>query len=277
VTGQLAGERTGRVATGVAEQLVRGWVDFYTGWVSAETAERRRAEIHSDLWEQQAYARETGAPRIAVSLSLTRRAVTGAPADLLWVHKERAAARSLPAQQKAREMNSVQRFALRWWWALGAAVLAAVGFTMSIGQLLQPGMPYLDGTIHAFVASALVASGIVLRARLPRVATALTVGGAFSFAALWWAPVVMVIGIAVVIGAGAEFLRLLTPRDAVRTSLAVGGLLAIGIGPVGLGWAGFDAGVLGLGWLVVAAAGAAILIVVGDSRSRIARVGAATA
>lgn len=33
--------------------IARIWVDCYTSLVGAEASERRRAEIESDLWEQQ--------------------------------------------------------------------------------------------------------------------------------------------------------------------------------------------------------------------------------
>ena len=178
MTGQSTRERIGRAeATGLVAQLVRGWVEFYTGGVSAPAAERRRDEIHSDLWEQQAFARETGVPPLAVAFSVARRAVIGIPADLLWVHTERAALRSLPAEQKARTaMNSVTRFAAHWWWVLGAAVLSAIVLTMGIQQLLAPGMPYLEGTIQALTVGSLLAAGVILKAKMPRTAAALIAG-----------------------------------------------------------------------------------------------------
>ena len=36
--------------------MTRRWVRGYTAWVGAEAAERRRAEIASDVWDQRADA-----------------------------------------------------------------------------------------------------------------------------------------------------------------------------------------------------------------------------
>ena len=263
VRGQIARERPGTTASGLAARVVLAWVDCYTGWVSAETAERRRAEISSDLWEQQADARDTGAPPFAASLSIARRAALGAPADLLWVQTQRAASRGLPAEQKARSMNTATRLLARWWWVLGAAVLAAWGFTMATGQLLQPGMPYLEGTIHAYLTSTAMVIGVVLRARMPRTAATLIAAGAVTFASLWWAPAAMIIGAAVVIGGMTEVVRR-TPRlDPLRAIVAVVGVLAIGAAPMLWGLLGYESGPWGLSSFALAAVGTALVVSTG--------------
>ena len=268
MNGQLAPERNRTVAaTGVAARIVLAWVDCYTGGVSAPAAERRRDEIHSDLWEQQADARANGSPQIAVSLSIARRAVFGVPADLLWVQTQRAASRGLPAEQKARSMNTATRIAARWWWVLGAAVLAVWGYAMSVGQLLEPGMPYIEGTIQGLTMSTLLVAGIVLRAPMPRTAGTLVVAGAATFAALWWSPIVMAIGIAVVLGAGVSTVRLIAGRDAGLAVLAAVGLIAVAAVPIGYASLGFGAGAVGLMWFVLGAVGVALLIAAGAPRS----------
>ncbi|MFF2486911.1 hypothetical protein ACFVSU_10950 [Microbacterium sp. NPDC058062] len=269
MNGPTAPERTGTTAaTGVAARLVLAWVDCYTNGVSAETSERRRAEIHSDLWEQQADARASERPPYAVTLSIARRAVLGAPADLLWAQTQRAASRGLPAEQKARSMNTATRLLARWWWVVGAAVLAVLIFAMSLGQLLEPGMPYLEGTIQGFTMSALLAAGVVLRARMPRTAGTLVVAGGSVCTILWWAPLIMVLGIVVVVGAAIEVVRLLAGRDAGLAVLASAGLLAVAATPVGYIGFGFDAGALGWMWFVLGAVGVALLIAVGTSSQR---------
>lgn len=275
MTGHAARERDRTTATGVAVRMVLAWVDCYTGWVSAEAAERRREEIHSDLWEQQADARANGAPRLTATLSIARRAAAGAPADLLWVHTQRAASRGLPAEQKARSMNNTVRLLSRWWWVLGAAVVSAWGLAMSTGQLLQPGMPYLEGTIQGFVTALLLASGVVLRARMPRTAGVLVVAGGSMYAILWWAPLVMAVAIAVVVGAAVEVLRSVPRPDVGRITLAASGLLAVGITPIGYVMVGYDAGAIGLTWFAAAAAGTAL--VWASSRTAPLSTGPATA
>ncbi|MCH6230458.1 hypothetical protein MK786_06875 [Microbacterium sp. CFH 31415] len=267
VTGLLARERIGGAATtGFAVRLVRAWVGFYTGWVSAPAAERRRDEIHSDLWEQQAYAREIGTPPIAVSFSIARRAASGIPADLLWVHTERAALRSLPAEPKATIMNSVLRFSSRWWWVLGAAVLSAIILSMGIGQLLEPGMPYLEGSVQAIIVGGMLAAGVILKARMPRTAAALIVAGAATPACLWWAPIVMTIGIAVLLGSMIDLVRRFAQGDVLLGALAAVGALGVGAALVGYVWVGFDAGVTGLLWFAAAFAGVATLLAVAKAR-----------
>ncbi|WP_460776530.1 hypothetical protein [Microbacterium sp. GXF7504] len=268
MTGLRVPERTAGPGAGFAADMVRGWVDFYTGWVSAPAAERRREEIRSDLWEQQAHAREIGTPPIAVSLSIARRAVVGIPADVLWVQNQRAAMRSRPAEQKATAMNSVGRFASRWWWALGAAVLAVVIFAQGLGQLLEPGMPYLAGSISAIVVSILLAAGVVLKARMPRTAAALIAAGASAPAILWWAPLVMIAGIAVFLGAAVDLVRRLAQRDVALGAFAGLGILAIAAAFIGYVVVANDADPVGLVWLAPALAGAAVLVVVGRARPR---------
>lgn len=268
MTGQLTREHIGRAeATGLVAQLVRTWVDFYTGWVSAPAAERRRDEIHSDLWEQQTFAREMGVAPFAVAVSIARRAALGVPADLLWVRTERAALRSLPAEQKARTaMNSVTRFAAHWWWVLGAAVLSAIVLTMGIRQLLEPGMPYLEGTIQALTVGSLLAAGVILKAKMPRTAAALIAVGASSPATLYWAPIVMALGILVLLGSTVDLVRRMARNDVVLGALTAVGVLAIDATMVGYVWVGFDAGPVGLLWFAGAIAGAVMLYTVSRTR-----------
>jgi hypothetical protein len=63
--------------------VVRAWSATYTLGVRASVRDERRAEIASDIWEQQADVdrHDTGA---ATAVSLLSRMVRGAPADILW-------------------------------------------------------------------------------------------------------------------------------------------------------------------------------------------------
>ena len=60
--------------------VVTWWVARYTRRLPAEAAERRQAELASDLWEQRTYGRLVGASTAAVALSILRRMAAGMPA-----------------------------------------------------------------------------------------------------------------------------------------------------------------------------------------------------
>ncbi|UOQ87676.1 hypothetical protein MUN74_10170 [Agromyces endophyticus] len=64
------------------DALVAGWCRWYTRDLSEPVATARRAEIASDLYEQRAFAAETG--ERGVSRSIVGRLVRGIPADLTW-------------------------------------------------------------------------------------------------------------------------------------------------------------------------------------------------
>jgi len=101
-----------------AAALVGRWVGFYTRHLPPGSAERRRAELASDLWEQRASGRRAGGP----AFSMLRRMAAGAPADLRWRHEQLAAARGRPLEPAAR--NGWRALARGWW--LGLAGLVAL-------------------------------------------------------------------------------------------------------------------------------------------------------
>jgi hypothetical protein len=213
-----------------AVDFARRWVDYYTGWVAAEASERRRAEIESDLWEQRADACARNLPPSAVRLSIARRVIAGIPADLLWVHTQRLAARGRPAERKARLMTAFRRFAATWWWTLAAATLAGLYIWTGAGNLATPGMPYLDGTIQAFTLAALILAGVALQRTTPRVAAALAVAGALSGVTIVWSPVIQILAVTVCTGATILAMRQ-TSGTAART-LTAAGLFVVGLAPV---------------------------------------------
>ncbi|MGZ8804037.1 MAG: hypothetical protein ACXWZG_01880 [Microbacterium sp.] len=208
-----------RDAAALAAGLTRRWVRSYTGWVGAEAAERRRAEIASDVWEQRADAREQGVAPTTAALSIAGRVVAGIPADLSWVHTQRLAMRGQPADRKARTMNTLGHIAARWWWVVGAAVLAVIGVVA-----LVFGGDDLSRVQVSLIVTVLLA-GIALRHFLPRTAAALIVFGSTIPAALIWAPWIMAIGIVTLIGAAIEVVRL--TRGTAGRVLAVVGLAAV--------------------------------------------------
>lgn len=249
-----------RDAAALAAGLARRWVRGYTAWVGAEAAERRRAEIACDVWEQRADARERGTAPATAALSIAGRVIAGIPADITWVHTQRLAMRGLPADRKVRTMNTLGHAIGRWWWVVGAAALATIGIIALFAADRD-----LQRTQVTIIVSALVA-GVALRHFLPRTAATLVVVGAAVPALLIWAPWVMVLGIATVIGAAIEVVRL--------TFGAAGRILAV-LGLVGLIGAWFAVGAAGLSApdglgvlipLVLAAGGIVLLIVTGVRR-----------
>ncbi|WP_137844778.1 hypothetical protein [Microbacterium sp. 2FI] len=264
MSGHAPAQGGGQDAAALAEALTCRWVRGYTAWVGAEAAERRRAEIASDVWEQRADARERGAAPATAALSIAGRVMAGIPADLTWVRAQRLAMRGQRADRKALTMNTLGHIAARWWWVLGAAVLAGLGVVALIfgDRDLQRGQ--VGVTVAALVA------GIVLRQFLPRTAACLIVFGAAIPAMLIWVPWVMIVGIATVIGAAIEVVRL-TSGVAGRALAALGLVSVVGAivwiaasglsGPEGLGlW----------GPIVLAAAGIAVLVATGARRRPVA-------
>lgn len=255
-----------RDAAAMAAAIARYWVRGYTGWVGAEAAERRRAEITSDVWEQRADARGRGATPATTALSIAGRVVAGIPADLMWVRTQRLAMRGLPADRKARTMNTLGHIAARWWWVLGAAALAVLGaIALFIGGT---DLARLQVTVVVIA----LAAGVGLRHLLPRTAGALVVFGAAIPAVLFWAPWLMVVGIATLLGAAIEVVRL--THGSARRALAAAGLVALASGWIwigGLGGAGFTPSEPALwGAIALMFAGAALIVGTGAPRHAVA-------
>jgi hypothetical protein len=67
-----------------ARLLITRWVWLYTCGVYPTERARRRAEVSSDLWEQEDADRRAGYRPVEIGLRLTVRAMRGIPADLAW-------------------------------------------------------------------------------------------------------------------------------------------------------------------------------------------------
>lgn len=70
--------------TSAASQFTRSWVAAYTLGLTQDVRRARRAEIASDLWEQQHDATGSGSNPVAVGLQIASRTLRGLPADVLW-------------------------------------------------------------------------------------------------------------------------------------------------------------------------------------------------
>ena len=73
--------KTGR---SVAITVVRAWTRVYTCGIPAASAEQRRAEIDSDLWEFHEDARRRGSSPERIAVHMLARLLFGVPHDVLW-------------------------------------------------------------------------------------------------------------------------------------------------------------------------------------------------
>jgi len=234
------------IATQCAAGLARQWVVWYTRRVGVEAAERRRAEIASDLWEQQAEAHRAGAPSWWLALSITRRVLAGMAADLIWAHTQRSAAVWVIAAP------NLTGLAAKWWRAVGAVLLAAFYVFVTVQNLHEPGQPFLVGTVVVTVGTALLAAGFVLRSRAPRLAGVVLALGAAPAMLAWWAPGVAALAVLVVIGAIAEVVGLTTGGPARRVTAVAAAfvLVCASLGTVLFGW-GYHWPLMGLGSVMI--------------------------
>ncbi|QIG38626.1 hypothetical protein G5T42_03250 [Microbacterium sp. 4R-513] len=212
-------------AAEAAAAVARHWVRWYSGLVGTEAAERRRAEIESDLWEQRAEARETGRRSVAVAGSIAWRVVGGVPDDLLWVRTQRLAMRGQRAERKASAMNPLGNTLARWWWVAGAAVLAAIFLSAGIDNLVGDYAPLPEAAAQCFTYLAILVAGIACSYKAPRTSAALVAMGSLPTVVAYWLPPLMIFGLAVAAGALFQVARCSAPGALARAGGALGGLL----------------------------------------------------
>jgi hypothetical protein len=149
--------------------LVFWWVATYSRRLPVEVAERRRAELVSDLWEQRAYGRAVGAPTLAVALSILRRMAAGMPADLRWRQRQLAAAQGRPLELGGRP---VLRTLARNWWLVLAGLVGIFEVAFGVAIPLEEGANFDTVGGGALIAAAglLMLAGTAVRRRRSRVA-----------------------------------------------------------------------------------------------------------
>lgn len=166
--------------------LVTWWVARYTHRLPAEAAERRQAELASDLWEQRTYGRMVGASTAAVALSILRRMAAGMPADLRWRHHQLAATRGRPLVSGGRPV--LRTLARNWWLMLAALVgIFEVGFGVAIPLEEGANFDTVGGGALIAAAGLLILAGIAVRRRWSRVAgdVMIAIGPLPTVAFLW--------------------------------------------------------------------------------------------
>ena len=120
-------------------RLTRRWVWLYTAGLPAEVREPRRAELESDLWEQEQEAGAAGCRPTTTALHVLRRFMRGIPADVSWRQQQGGSKIFRKAGRGAIEGARLATAAIRRNWALGAAILALAGVFSAAGLVSQAG------------------------------------------------------------------------------------------------------------------------------------------
>jgi MYXO-CTERM domain-containing protein len=151
-----------------AAAVVAWWVTIYSRRLPAEVAERRQAELASDLWEQRAWAQAVGAPAPAVALSILRRMAAGTPADLRWRQRQLAATRGRPLVPGGRPV--LRTLARNWWLVLAVLLgLFQVGFGVAIPLYEGTSIDTVGGGAIVAAAGLLALGGVAVRQRRSRI------------------------------------------------------------------------------------------------------------
>jgi hypothetical protein len=169
-----------------AAAVVAWWVATYSRHLPAKVAERRRAELASDLWEQRAWGRAVGAAAPFVALSILRRMAAGMPADLRWRQRQLAATRGRPLVRGGRPV--LRTLARNWWLVLAALVgIFEVGFGVAIPLEEGANFDTVGGGALIAAAGLLILAGIAVRRRWSRVAgdVMIAIGPLPTVAFLW--------------------------------------------------------------------------------------------
>jgi hypothetical protein len=184
-----------------AAALVAWWVATYSRHLPSEVAERRQAELASDLWEQRAWGRAVGAAAPFVALSILRRMAAGMPADLRWRQRQLAATRGRPLVPGGRPV--LRTLARNWWLVLAALVgLFEVGFGVAIPLEEGANFDTVGGGALIAAAGLLILAGIAVRRRWSRVVGDIMIAiGPLPTVAFLWMILPALAGVPVIVAA----------------------------------------------------------------------------
>jgi hypothetical protein len=107
--------------------VTRHWVRLYTAGLPPEIREGRRAELESDLWEQEHEAAAADGRTTKTAIQVLHRLVRGAPADLCWRQQQGGAKLLRKAGRRAVEGARPTTAAVARHWLVGLVVLALSG------------------------------------------------------------------------------------------------------------------------------------------------------
>jgi hypothetical protein len=184
-----------------AAALVAWWVATYSRHLPSEVAERRQAELASDLWEQRAWGRAVGAAAPFVALSILRRMAAGMPADLRWRQRQLAATRGRPLVPGGRPV--LRTLARNWWLVLAALVgIFEVGFGVAIPLEEGANFDTVGGGALIAAAGLLILAGIAVRRRWSRVVGDIMIAiGPLPTVAFLWMILPALAGVPVIVAA----------------------------------------------------------------------------
>jgi len=174
-------------------RLCLRWVGWYTRGLPPDVAERRRAEIASDLWEHERDAARAGMSDLAIRVEVLGRVFSGMSADLSW-------RREVDRQPRARFVDGerrVSKSSVR----LEGAFLVLVAFDIALAAAMLPiaGSDLLYG-VRALAVVAVLVTGLVLRSRAPLSSLGFVVVGAAGMVSLWfWLPPLYLVGLATIV------------------------------------------------------------------------------
>ena len=171
----------------LAVGLVRRWVGLYTVGLPAEARDARRAEIESDLWEQEEDASLNDSRSYVIAFHVFGRWLMGVPADVSWRLEQVLAARR---RERERELGNESRGQMAF---MRIATLMAA-FTVLVGALVSLGMgerhvsghdvPRFVWGIAGLSAGTIILAGLSVMRRSPMLGGILVVAGAFPLAAI---------------------------------------------------------------------------------------------
>ena len=164
--------------TPLGDRAATAWTTFYTRGLPDETAERRREEIASDLFE---HAHEAG-PTPAQQAEVLGRVLWGIPADLSW----RRAARA----PRERRLVTGETMTLRKATFVAFVIFALFQVWGGIGII---GNGYWAWGLPLLIAAGLIVLGLRQRDDAPRRSTVLLiVGAAIPVFSLFWMAIIFV-------------------------------------------------------------------------------------
>lgn len=159
------------------------WLHCYTRCVGPEAGSRRRGEVGSDVFEQQASG--------GGSRAIAYRLLTGVPADLAWVRSERR-----------RETSVVPGPDLAW--AYGVGLVAAFLAAATAVLLTQDGRPHAEQAFVIGPAVVCLVAALLVRYAAPPVAAALVLVGVLPCVLAAWLPGLLGLVALLAVGAAAR-------------------------------------------------------------------------
>lgn len=166
-----------------ADAFARWWVDRYTAALPAPVADRRRAEIRSDVGEQRAWAATTQTAPVRLAASIVRRVVVGMVADLWWRRAQLAAARGRTETSGAHMWSWMRR---TWWQAL-AVLLGGIEVGTGVSwPIEEPSIGAVVGGAITGAAGLLTIAGVAVRRRHRVRGDVMIAVGVLPFVSWYW-------------------------------------------------------------------------------------------